>query len=198
MTNAPPKQRGETESLPDENAHSVLEQTWSRAVPYDLVVVIANWNARDLLLACLTSLRRATDGLSAHTVVVDNASSDGSAEAVARMFPDVELIQNGENLGFSRANNQALLRYKNRAKYLLLLNPDTVVSPDTFRYMLAFMEEHPEAGIAGCKIVTGQGRLDWACKRAFLTPSLLFYKAFWLDKLFPNSRRFGRYHLTYL
>jgi len=167
-------------------------------ITFDLVIIIANWNAKDLLIACLSSLPSATDGLRTKTVVVDNASTDGSVDAVARMFSDVEIIANRNNLGFSRANNLALLKYRSHSRYLLLLNPDTLVSPDTFKKMISFMDAHPDAGIAGCKIVTPQGTLDWACKRGFLTPSLLFYKALGLDKRFPKSRRFGRYHLTYL
>jgi GT2 family glycosyltransferase len=165
---------------------------------YDLVIIIANWNTKDLLVACLSSLPSATDGLSVRTVVVDNASTDGSVERVAEMFPDVEIIANHANLGFSRANNLALLRHRDSARYLLLLNPDTIVSPNAFRNMISFMDENPQVGIAGCKVMTPQGTLDWACKRKFLTPSLLFYKALGLDRRFPKSSRFGKYHLTYL
>ena len=164
---------------------------------YDLVIVIANWNTKDLLLSCLSSVQAACES-SNKIVVVDNASTDGSVEAVARMFPDVEVISNQDNLGFSRANNLALGRFRDHSRYFLLLNPDTLVAPDTFKNVISFMDQHPEAGIAGCKVVTPQGTLDWACKRGFLTPSLLFYKALGLDKRFPKSRRFGRYHLTYL
>lgn len=164
---------------------------------YDLVVIIANWNTRDLLLACLSSVQAAS-GLSTKVVVVDNASTDGSAEAIVETFPDVEVISNRDNLGFSRANNLALVRYQDRSRYFLLLNPDTLVEPDTFKNVISFMDQHPEAGIAGCKVVTPQGTLDWACKRGFLTPALLFYKAVGLDKRYPKSRRFGGYHLTYL
>jgi len=181
-----------------ESISSVGQEASRRMVRYDLVVIIANWNAKELLLDCLRSLPPAIEGLSTHTVVVDNASTDGSVNAVAATFPKVEIICNQENLGFSRANNFALERYREDARYLLLLNPDTVVSPNTFQNIVSFMDEHSEAGVAGCKIITAQGTLDWACKRGFLTPSLLFYKALGLDKRFPQSRRFGRYHLTYL
>lgn len=199
MTNVSSKQQiDERRTIPYGNSSSILEQPLSRAGLYDLVVVIASWNTRDLLIACLSSVSNAADGLSIHTVIVDNGSTDGSVAAVATIFPNVEIIKNRENLGFSRANNQALSRYVDRARYLLLLNPDTVISRDTFKNMIAFMDEHQEAGVAGCKIVTPQGTLDWACKRSFLTPSLLFYKALGLDKVFPKSPRFGKYHLTYL
>lgn len=165
---------------------------------YDLVVVIVNWNARDLLTACLASLPAASEGLSVHTILVDNGSSDGSPQVVERMFPYVELIRSQENLGFSRANNRALLPYVKCSNYFLLLNPDTVLSQEAFRNMIDFMEANPSAGVVGCKIVTPQGTLDWACKRGYITPSVLFCKALGLDRLFSKSPWFGRYHLTHL
>ena len=164
----------------------------------DLLVVIVNWNTMQLLERCLTSLARAIDGLSVRTVVVDNASTDGSAEMVARKFPWVELICNQENVGYSRANNQALLPCAENANYTLLLNPDTEVSVGTLRAMIDFMESHAEAGIAGCRVVRPDGQLDWACKRGYITPSSLFYRALRLDRMFPNSRRYATYSLTYV
>ncbi len=136
--------------------------------------------------------------LTVRVVVFDNASSDGSCEAVRRDFPNVEIICGRENLGFSRANNFVIQRYGKLARFILLLNPDTVLVPDVFKRMVEFMGANARAGIVGCKIVMPNGSLDWACKRAFLTPSLLFYKALRLDKLFPKSPRFGRYQLTYV
>ena len=164
----------------------------------DLLVVIVNWNTAQLLERCLTSLAAAFDGLSVRTVVVDNASTDRSAEMVARKFPWVELIHNQENVGYARANNQALLPNADDASYTLFLNPDTEVPVGTLRAMIDFMESHPEAGIAGCRVVRPDGQLDWACKRGYLKPSALFYRALRLDRMFPNSRRFATYSLTYL
>lgn len=164
----------------------------------DLLVVIVNWNTAELLRRCLVSLLTATRGLSVRVVVVDNVSSDGSADMVQAEFPWVELIRNAENIGYARANNQALRQYMSVAKYSLLLNPDTEVPEGTLRAMLAFMENDPVAGIAGCKVVKPDGTLDWACKRGRLTPGMLFYKALRFDQMFPNSRRFGGYNLTYL
>ncbi|HLV95087.1 MAG TPA: glycosyltransferase family 2 protein [Candidatus Acidoferrales bacterium] len=164
----------------------------------DLLVVIVNWNTSDLLRGCLASLAVATEGLRVRTVVVDNASTDGSPEMVETDFPWVELIRNSTNVGYARANNQALRRYPAQAKYSLLLNPDTEVPPGTLQAMAGFMESHPEAGIGGCRVVKPDGRLDWACKRGRLTPSMLFYKALHLDTLLPHSRRFGAYNLSYL
>ena len=165
---------------------------------YRLVVIIVSWNVKDLLAACLASLPAGADGMLVHTVVVDNASTDGSAEVVRERFPSVELIECRENLGFARANNIALRKFANDTDYFLLLNPDTVISPGALREMVDFMDTHPEAGIAGAKVVKPDGTLDWPCKRSYITPSVLFYKALGLDRLFPRSPRFGRYQLTYL
>lgn len=197
MTTAPRKQTQEIMTQSPKTL-PLADQVSAQTQFYDLVVVIVNWNARDLLTKCLASVAAAAEGLTVRTVVVDNASSDGSVQLVEAMFPGVEMERNHENVGFARANNQTLIRYRESAKYALLLNPDTVISPDAFRKMVDFMEEHPDAGIVGCKIVTPQGELDWACKRGYLSPSMLFYKAFGLDKMFPRSPRFGGYNLTYL
>jgi GT2 family glycosyltransferase len=183
--------------LPD--AACIVEDRYpSTRTVYDLVVVIVNWNVRDLLASCLESLLPATRGLSVHTVVVDNNSSDGSQEMLRERFSDLEVISSLTNLGFARANNLVLRQYQDRARYFLLLNPDTVVAADTFRTMLEFMDSRPDAGIAGCKVVKPEGTLDWPCKRSYPYPSVLFYRALGLDKRFPKSPRFGRYHLTYL
>jgi len=164
----------------------------------DLVVVIVNWNVRDLLAGCLESLRPVLPGLSVHVVVVDNNSSDGSQKMLRERFSDFEVITSPTNLGFARANNLVLRQYQDRARYFLLLNPDTVVAADTFQKMVEFMDSHPDAGIAGCKVIKPEGTLDWPCKRSYPYPSVLFYRALGLDKRFPKSPRFGRYHLTYL
>jgi GT2 family glycosyltransferase len=162
------------------------------------VIVIVSWNVRELLAQCLTSVAAAVEGLSIKTVVVDNDSADGSADMVREQFPEVELISSGENLGFAKANNRVLKNLSGQSRQFLLLNPDTVVSPDTFRNMIEFMDSHPSAGIVGCKVIKPDGTLDWACKCSYIYPSLMFYRALGLDRRFPNSRRFGRYQLTYL
>lgn len=169
-----------------------------KTTSYDMAVVVVNWNVKDLLRNCLESLRKAVRGLTIKVVVVDNASSDGSAEMVESLFPEVELVRNQTNVGFARANNQGLERYQKNSRFLLLLNPDTVVSPECFQAMIRFMEERPEAGIVGCKLIKPDGSLDYACKRSYITPDVLFYKALGLDKRFPQSKRFGRYQLTFL
>ncbi len=170
---------------------------------YDLGIVIVNYNTRELLRRCLETLF-ASEGVSFRLCVVDNASTDGSAAMVAREFPDVHLIANEANLGYPAANNQGLramgfgLGQRGEARYALLLNPDTELPPDALAKMTAFLDAHPEAGIAGPRLVRPDGSLDLACRRAFPSPEVSFYRLTGLSRLFPHSRRFGRYNLTYL
>lgn len=128
--------------------------------------------------------------------VVDNNSVDGSVALIKQKFPEVKLIVNTINTGFSVANNQAIKLAQ--GKYVLLLNPDTVVQEDTFKKTLAFMETHPDAGGLGIKMLDGKGNFLPESKRGLPTPSVAFYKIFGLAKLFPKSEKFGQYHLTYL
>lgn len=128
--------------------------------------------------------------------VVDNNSVDGSVALIREKFPQVKLIQNKDNAGFSVANNQAIR--VSSGKYVLLLNPDTVVQEDTFEKALAFMETHPDAGGLGIKMLDGKGNFLPESKRGLPTPAVAFYKIFGLAALFPGSKKFGQYHLTYL
>lgn len=128
--------------------------------------------------------------------VVDNNSIDGSVTMVEQKFPSVKLISNKENVGFSRANNQAMEIAK--GEYVLLLNPDTLVEEDTFEKVVSFMDEHPDAGGLGINMVDGKGNFLPESKRSLPTPEVAFYKIFGLSWLFPNSKRFGKYHLTFL
>lgn len=162
----------------------------------DLSIVIVNYNTGDLLRECLRSLFASEGDFTYQVTVVDNHSQDGSAALVRREFPQVDLLENPENVGYAQANNQGLKSRK--ARYYLLLNPDTVLPPGALRGMLSFMEEHPQAGIAGPKLMMADGRLDWACRRSFPTPEVSFYRLSGLGRLFPKSKRFGRYNLTYL
>lgn len=163
---------------------------------FDLSVVIVNYNVTYFLEQCLNAVLAASSSLKVQVFVVDNNSVDGSVEMVQSKFPQVHLIANKENVGFSRANNQALAI--SDARYSLLLNPDTVVEEDTFTKVVAFMDEHPDAGGLGVRMVDGKGRFLPESKRGLPTPQVAFYKIFGLSKLFPKSKRFGRYHLGYL
>ncbi|MGI9175863.1 MAG: glycosyltransferase [Rhodothermales bacterium] len=163
---------------------------------FDLSVVIVNYNVRAFLEQALASVMRAADGLAVEIFVVDNGSADGSVEMVRDRFPDVHLVANEENVGFAKANNQALRLA--RARHVLLLNPDTIVQEDTFRMLLGFMAAHPEAGAVGCKILNPDGTFAPESRRAFPSPSVALYRMTGLSRLFPKSRRFGHYNLTYL
>lgn len=128
--------------------------------------------------------------------VVDNNSIDGSNEMVKSKFPEVILIENKQNVGFSKANNQAIKIAK--GEYVLLLNPDTVVEEDTFEKVVHFMDEHPDAGGLGVKMIDGKGNFLPESKRGLPTPGVAFYKIFGLSRIFPKSKKFGKYHLGYL
>ncbi len=134
--------------------------------------------------------------IEAEVFVVDNNSVDGSVTLLQEKFPNVKLIRNKNNVGFSVANNQAIK--ESQGKYVLLLNPDTVVQEDTFEKTLAFMEKTPDAGGLGIKMLDGKGTFLPESKRGLPVPAVAFYKIFGLAKLFPNSKKFGQYHLTYL
>lgn len=161
-----------------------------------LSVIIVNYNVKHFLEQCLHSVYKAAKGIETEIFVVDNNSVDGSAHLIREKFPELHFIENKENVGFSKANNQAIRIAT--GKYILLLNPDTVVEEDTFSKVIGFMENHPEAGGLGVKMIDGKGNFLPESKRGLPTPWVAFYKMFGLSKLFPNSRRFGKYHLTYL
>ncbi len=161
-----------------------------------LTVVIVNYNVEYFLEQCLNSTFKALEAVAGEVFVVDNNSIDGSVKMVEEKFPQVHLIANKENTGFSVANNQAMKLAK--GEYVLLLNPDTLVEEDTFKQVVAFMDAHPEAGGLGCKMVDGKGVFLPESKRGLPTPTVAFYKIFGLSKLFPKSKKFGRYHLSYL
>lgn len=162
----------------------------------NLSVIIVNYNVKHFLEQCLTSVYSAMKGVNGEVIVVDNNSADGSNSMIIEKFKDVKLIRNGHNPGFSVANNQGI-KISN-GKYILLLNPDTVVSEETFSKCFEFMEEHPDAGAVGVKMIDGKGRYLPESKRSLPTPITAFYKMFGLSSLFPGSKRFNRYYLGHL
>lgn len=145
---------------------------------------------------CLKAVQKAMHGIEGDVWVVDNNSVDGSVEMVAQKFDWVKLIANTENTGFSKANNQAIKA--SNGEYVLLLNPDTVVEEDSFTKCIAFMDSHPDAGALGVRMVDGRGNFLPESKRGLPTPEVALYKMFGLNKLFPKSKKFGRYHLGFL
>lgn len=161
-----------------------------------LSVIIVNYNVRFFLEQCLHSVIKATVGIEAEIWVVDNQSSDGSQTFLPQQFPRVHFIWNDTNLGFSKANNQALERAV--GDYILFLNPDTIVAEDTFRICLDFFSRHPDAGALGIRMVDGAGQFLKESKRAFPSPLTSLYKLSGLAQLFPRSAVFARYHLGHL
>lgn len=161
-----------------------------------LSVIIVNYNVKHFLEQCLLSVRKAMEGIDGEVLVVDNNSVDGSQAMLREKFPDLTLIESKENLGFSKGNNLAIRRAK--GQYVLLLNPDTVVEESTFHKSLEFMDAHPDAGALGVKMLDGEGNFLPESKRALPTPWVAFYKIFGLARIFPKSKKFGQYHLTFL
>jgi len=171
----------------------------------DLGIVIVSWNTRDLLRDCLKSVQASQGDFTCQVIVVDNASADSSADMVRHEFPAVRVIANDDNRGFPAANNQGFRTLgleqgcgDGAPRYALALNPDTVLPPTALRDMLAYMDADPKIGVAGPKLVLLDGSLDLACRRSFPTPEVSLYRMLGLSKLFPHSRRFGRYNMTYL
>lgn len=173
----------------------------------DLAIIIVNYNTSALLRDCLRSVYASEGTLVYRVWVVDNASPDDSVAMVRREFPQVELIASPVNGGYPYANNVGLRAAGfsdtpgagiDPPRHALLLNPDTVLPPTALRDSLAFMDTHPDCGIMGPRLVRQDGSLDLACRRSFPDPEISFYRIAGLSKLFPTSRRFGRYNLTYL
>jgi len=163
---------------------------------YDLSVVIVNYNVVFFLEQCLNSVFAASKNLNVQIFVVDNNSVDGSINMLKENFSSVVLIENKENVGFSKANNQAIKRAN--SPYVLLLNPDTVIEEDTFDKCIDFMNSNNDCGGLGIRMLDGKGNFLPESKRGFPSPSVAFYKIFGLSYLFPKSQKFGRYHLGFL
>lgn len=159
-----------------------------------LSIAIPSWNTRDLLDQCLSSLYDTMSGADFEVIVIDNGSHDGSPDMVETKYPQAQVIRNPHNLGFAAACN---LGFKySTGRYFLLLNSDTIVLDGAIRRMLAFMETHPDAGLSGCRLLNGDGSLQRSCSKF---PNLLteLYDALYLSKIFPRSRVFGSYAMTY-
>ena len=160
----------------------------------DLSIIIVNWNANDLLKKCLQHIDSTTKAITYETIVIDNNSGDGSQHMVKTGFPTVTLIENKHNVGFASANNQGIAVSKGR--YILLLNSDAFVGQNTLDAMVAFMDDHPEAGMSACKLLYEDGSLQRSCY-AFPSLATEFYIAVQLDKLFPKSHEFGKFAMSY-
>jgi O-antigen biosynthesis protein len=161
-----------------------------------LSIVIVNYNVKHFLWQCLHSVQKAIVGMQAEVFVVDNNSTDGSMDFIEAEFPWVIAIRNQENVGFSKANNQAMRIAQ--GTHILLLNPDTILEEQTLHKALAFMEAHPNCGGLGARMLDGKGQFLPESKRGLPTPAVAFYKIFGISKLFPRSPKFSRYHMGHL
>lgn len=172
--------------------------TGERKAPRGVSVIIVSYNVRELLDACLQSIRHAAEHFdgTVETIVFDNDSRDGTVALLQPRWPDVTWIASDRNLGFGTGCNRGAAAATQ--DLVLFLNPDTLVREDTFAVMRDFLAAHPEAGATGCKVVNRDGTLQAACKRSFPSPRVAAYKFLGLGNLFPKSRVFGRYNLTYL
>jgi len=159
-------------------------------------VIIVNYNAHGYILLTLEAVFRAVKNFTAEVIVVDNASSDGSVGQISQYYPQTTIIQNPRNAGFAAANNIGLRRA--RGDFLLLLNPDTMVPEDIFELLLEFMNQTPDAGVAGCKILNADGSFSVDSRHSVPSPMTALWKQLGFNRLFPNSKIFGRYNLTYL
>ncbi len=162
----------------------------------DLSVVIVNYNVKHFAEQCLRSIYAAVRGLQIELFLVDNNSTDGSLDYLQPRFPGVNFIANRENLGFGRANNIALKRTSGR--YILVLNPDTLLADDTLQALIEYMDAHPRVGAVGPKILNRDGSFDIGSKRGLPTPWAAFCRLSGLIWLFPHSRLFGRYYMLHL
>lgn len=158
-------------------------------------IVIVNWKTPRLLAKCLDSLKSEPTFGSFEIWVVDNNSGDESVEMLAREYPHVQVIANDDNLGFSKACNQVIPKAKGR--FILLLNPDAVVTEGAVGKMSEFMAAHPECGAVGPKVLNPDGTLQLACRRSFPSPAAAFYRLTYLSKLLPKNKEVSRYNLTF-
>ena len=161
-----------------------------------LSVVIVNYNVSHYLLQCVDSLSHALRGTDSELIVVDNHSRDNSVTLLREYHPEVRIVENLHNLGFAKANNIAIRQ--SRGEYVLLLNPDTIVSESVVKGVISFLDSHPEAGSAGVRMLNADGTVAPESRRGVPTPMTAFYKLSGLCGMFPNSRRFGRYYLGHL
>lgn len=162
---------------------------------YSCSVIIVAYNSCDFIPACLKSVRDACEGVDSQIIVLDNGSKERIKPEIKKFFPEVLWLDSEENLGFGKGCN---LAEKHATKpFLFFINPDTVVSRDSFTKVLDFMEEHPESGTVGCRILNEDGTLQWACRRSFPTIISAVSKTVGLAAMFPKSKLLASYNMTY-
>ena len=163
---------------------------------FELSVIIVNYNVRFFLEYCLLSLQKATKGINVQIIVVDNASTDDNYDWIPSNFPNITFLKNSVNIGFGKANNLGISHAQ--GKYVLLLNPDTLIPETALVDCLNFIEKQKDCGALGVHMMDGQGQFLPESKRSLPTPAISFYKFSGLERLFPQSRLFGQYTLGYL
>ena len=161
-----------------------------------LSIIIVSWKVKDLLQKCLVSLQAERRALDFEVWVVDNHSQDGTVEMVQAEFSWVKLIASQDNNGFAKGNNLAIQQIVSSSDYIFLLNPDTEVKPGALHTLVQFMDDHPEAGAVGPKLLNPDGSLQPSCK-SFPTVSTLVFNSLFLDVLFSKSKIFGRYEMSW-
>ena len=161
-----------------------------------LSVVIVNYKVKYFLEQCLNSIEQAARGIDHEIIVVDNASNDGSTEYITARFPNVKWIASKENNGFSKGNNIGFAQAK--GEYILMLNPDTIVTKEAIEGCIGFLDKNPDTGACGVYMLRTDGTFAPESRRALPTPFVAFCKMSGLSKLFPTSRTFGRYYMQYL
>lgn len=163
-----------------------------RGITVRLSVIVVSWNVVKLLRVCLETLKSDLEGIDAEVFVVDNDSADGSAEMVRKEHPWVRLIANDQNLGFAKANNQALKQ--STGDFIFLLNPDTEIKPGAVKGLIGFLENNPKAGIVAPQLLNSDGSIQRSC-REFPTFLGMLYELLGLSKMFPTHPVFGSYKM---
>lgn len=161
-----------------------------------LSVIIVSYNVKEYLSQCLDSLFRSLDGIESEIFVVDNHSKDDTLSLIQKRFHGIKCIASNHNMGFAKANNLAIS--KCTGDYILLLNPDTIVGENVIHKSLAFMDSHPLAGAAGVRMLKANGSPAMESRRGIPTPITAFYKMCGLCALYPESKTFGRYYMSFL
>jgi GT2 family glycosyltransferase len=162
----------------------------------DVSICIVTYRARDFLRDCLRSIYGTVDSVSFEIIIVDNHSEDGTLEMLRSDFPDIRLLVNDHNTGYTKPNNQAIRESSGR--YVLLLNPDTIVESNTIPELVNFLDAHPEVGIVGPKVLNRDGTLQKQCRRSEARPWDAFCYFSGLSTIFPHDKRFAGYLMTYL
>lgn len=162
---------------------------------FDVSIVIVTWNVRELVLECLASIQQHASSLKHEVILVDNASGDGTVDAVKARFPAIKVLGLNVNSGFVEANNRAIQIAVGR--HILLLNPDTIVCEDSIQQLVEFADRNPEVGLVGPKLIGVDGRVQFVCARSSPTPGAWFFHYVFLPRLAPRSKVFGKLLLTY-